>query len=143
MAGVVYVQSDPIGLRGGLNTYTYVKGNPLSLTDPDGLQASGISRGIPGVGGGISGPSNRPNGRFDPKLDIFVPGVPGLFEQLVQKVKDFCSSKSPQQCYLQFEAELPSKPGLKQCVYACEGKTLPYILEIDVFSKCERTLFLP
>ncbi len=32
-----FVQRDPIGIRGGLNTYAYVRNDPLSGVDPSGL----------------------------------------------------------------------------------------------------------
>ncbi len=38
-----YVQSDPIGLDGGVSTYGYANGSPLSYSDPDGLFAGRIA----------------------------------------------------------------------------------------------------
>ncbi|NVK41086.1 MAG: RHS repeat protein [Oceanospirillaceae bacterium] len=40
-----YIESDPIGLEGGLNTYVYVFSNPLAYMDPFGLEG-GFFQGV-------------------------------------------------------------------------------------------------
>lgn len=39
-----YTQPDPIGLDGGISSYTYVESDPLTGYDPEGEQRRGISR---------------------------------------------------------------------------------------------------
>ncbi|WP_272944636.1 RHS repeat domain-containing protein [Snodgrassella communis] len=52
-----YIQSDPIGIRGGVNTYVYAKNQPLKLIDPKGKNplAGAVSGGAVS-GGAVGGP---------------------------------------------------------------------------------------
>ena len=61
MSWGIYTQADPIGLRGGLNRFSYVEGNPLSFSDPMGLQR---------------GPMNRPSTREINRSGGAIPSAP-------------------------------------------------------------------
>ena len=45
-----FVESDPVGLNGGMNTYQYVGGNPFKWTDRRGLDLSTVKEGYGVVG---------------------------------------------------------------------------------------------
>ena len=83
-----YIQSDPIGLAGGLNTYGYVEANPLLNIDPFGLQS------VTGeYGGGRAGRLPLPG-------DILAPGTPAndAFVDVWYRISDATQFPSTGKC---------------------------------------------
>jgi uncharacterized protein RhaS with RHS repeats len=50
-----YVESDPIGIAGGVNTYAYAMSNPLLFSDPSGLDPGMCQAALTAAGGLIGG----------------------------------------------------------------------------------------
>jgi RHS repeat-associated protein len=59
-----YIESDPIGLRGGVNTFGYVGGNPVNLVDPLGLKPVPCPKGLPS---GATCDDGKDNDKVPPK----------------------------------------------------------------------------
>ena len=78
-----YMQSDPIGLAGGFNTYNYAERNPLSAIDPDGHNPIAIAV-IGAIAGGISNGLNYYSQGKDVSTGILIGAAVGGSSALIE-----------------------------------------------------------
>ncbi len=125
-----YLESDRIGLDGGLSTYGYVKSRPLMWRDPNGLEAvmpGGAS--LPGWLGDALGSAGRFCSRFP--LILMATGSNGgdsCADDPSRKRKE-CKAKRDKEddCYEQCKHLMPSPSGdlqsseFRKCYRECMG----------------------
>lgn len=123
-----YKQSDLIGLRGGLNTYSYAHASPVFLRDPFGLQAAGAAAGGAMGGGAVGGNQAccKPKSSSDPfgQQGFDAAGGTGRWRSFWPSWMMSESSSSDDPTSAIPNAPVPPYPGLKELSDCTPGQLL-------------------